>query len=149
MRDTAKLENDTLKPEKQEEKEKVELELEQARHREQRLLAQNKAKERKARTRRLIVRDAMLESVIEKPALIHHKTVVCVLSDKPRGGNRMAIYHFSVQVISRGAGKSVLAAAAYRSGEKLQDDYYGLVHDYSRKQNIVHKKVLLPANAWV
>lgn len=59
----------------------------------------------------------------------------------------MAIYHFSVQIISRGAGKSVLAAAAYRSGEKLQDDYYGLVHDYSRKQNIVHKEVLLPVNA--
>lgn len=59
----------------------------------------------------------------------------------------MAIYHFSVQIISRSAGKSVLAAAAYRSGEKLQDDYYGLVHDYSRKQNIVHKEVMLPINA--
>lgn len=59
----------------------------------------------------------------------------------------MAIYHFSVQIISRSAGKSVLTAAAYRSGEKLQDDYYGLVHDYSRKQNIVHKEVMLPINA--
>ena len=59
----------------------------------------------------------------------------------------MAIYHFSVQIISRSAGKSVLAAVAYRSGEKLQDDYYGLVHDYSRKHNIVHKEVMLPINA--
>ena len=59
----------------------------------------------------------------------------------------MAIYHFSVQIISRGTGKSVLAAVAYRSGEKLQDDYYGMVHDYSRKQNIIHKEILLPVNA--
>lgn len=65
--DTAKIENNTLEPEKQAEKEKLELELEQAKHREQRLLAQNKVKERKVRTRRLIVRGAMLENVIEKP----------------------------------------------------------------------------------
>lgn len=65
--DTAKIENDTLEPEKQAEKKKLELELEQARHREQRLLTQNKVKERKARTRRLIIRGAMLENVIEKP----------------------------------------------------------------------------------
>lgn len=69
LQDTAKIENDTLEPEKQAEKEKLGLELEQARHREQRLLTQNKVKERKARTRRLIIRGAMLENVIEKPEI--------------------------------------------------------------------------------
>ena len=61
LTDVVNVENDTLESEKQAEKEKLELELEQARHREQRLLAQNKARERKARTRRMIVRGAMLE----------------------------------------------------------------------------------------
>ena len=65
--DTTKIENNNMEPEKLAEKEKLELELAQAKHREQRLLAQNKVKERKARTRRLIVRGAMLENVIEKP----------------------------------------------------------------------------------
>ncbi|MEK4444361.1 MULTISPECIES: MobQ family relaxase, partial [unclassified Niallia] len=34
----------------------------------------------------------------------------------------MAIYHFSVQMISRGKGQSAIASAAYRSGEKLYDE---------------------------
>ena len=67
LTDVVNVENDTLESEKQAEKEKLELELEQASHREQRLLAQNKDRERKARTRRLIVRGAMLEKVIEEP----------------------------------------------------------------------------------
>ena len=67
LTDVANAENDMLGDEKQEEKKKIELELEQAKHREQRLLAQNKARERKVRTRRLIVRGAMLEKMIENP----------------------------------------------------------------------------------
>lgn len=67
LTDVVNVENDMLGGEKQEEKKKIELELEQAKHREQRLLAQNKARERKARTRRLIVRGAMLEKMIENP----------------------------------------------------------------------------------
>lgn len=67
LTDVVNVENDMLGDEKQEEKKKIELELEQAKHREQRLLAQNKARERKVRTRRFIVRGAMLEKMIENP----------------------------------------------------------------------------------
>ncbi len=35
----------------------------------------------------------------------------------------MAIYHCSIKVISRGKGKSAVAAAAYRAGEKITNDY--------------------------
>ena len=35
----------------------------------------------------------------------------------------MAIYHCSIKIISRGKGKSAVAAAAYRSGEKLVNEY--------------------------
>ena len=34
----------------------------------------------------------------------------------------MAIYHCSIKIISRGKGKSAVAAAAYRAGEKLTND---------------------------
>ena len=48
----------------------------------------------------------------------------------------MAIYHFSVQVIGRAAGRSAVAAAAYRSGGVIACEREGRVHDYSRKQGI-------------
>ena len=40
----------------------------------------------------------------------------------------MAIFHFSVKAISRADGKSAVACAAYRAGEKLTCEYYGKVH---------------------
>ncbi len=49
----------------------------------------------------------------------------------------MAIYHLSAQVISRSAGRSSVAAAAYRAGERLEDERTGLVHDYGRRRDIV------------
>lgn len=59
----------------------------------------------------------------------------------------MAIYHFSVQIIGRQAGRSAVAAAAYRSGEKITNQYDGIVHDYTKKQWITHTDILLPAHA--
>ena len=59
----------------------------------------------------------------------------------------MAIYHCSIKIISRGKGKSAVAAAAYRSGEKLVNEYDGAIHDYTRKGGIVHTEILLPDNA--
>ncbi|WP_456303865.1 MobA/MobL family protein, partial [Acetobacter pasteurianus] len=48
--------------------------------------------------------------------------------------NNLAIYHLSVKSISRSAGRSVVAAAAYRAGQELTDERQGLTHDYTRKQ---------------
>ena len=45
----------------------------------------------------------------------------------------MALYHFHVSRVSRGAGQSAVASAAYRAGEKLEDEYYGEVADYTNK----------------
>ena len=62
----------------------------------------------------------------------------------------MAIYHLSVQVVSRGQGKSCIAAAAYRAGEKLHDERQNLNHDYTRKQEI-ESEIIAPSNApsWI
>lgn len=59
----------------------------------------------------------------------------------------MAIYHCSIKIISRGKGKSAVAAAAYRSGEKITNHYDGITHDYTKKGGIVHTEILLPKNA--
>jgi ATP-dependent exoDNAse (exonuclease V) alpha subunit len=64
-----------------------------------------------------------------------------------KAGFRMAIYHCSIKIISRGRGKSAVAAAAYRSGEKITNDYDGITHDYTRKGGIAHTEILLPQNA--
>jgi len=59
----------------------------------------------------------------------------------------MAIYHLSIKIISRGKGKSAVAAAAYRSGEKITNEYDGLTHEYTRKGGIAHTEILLPDHA--
>ena len=59
----------------------------------------------------------------------------------------MALYHFHLEQIKRSKGQKVMAAAAYRAGEKLYSDYYGEVCDYSRKGGVVHTEILLPEHA--
>ena len=59
----------------------------------------------------------------------------------------MAIYHFSAKVISRAAGSSALASAAYRSASRLHDQRLDRTHDFSNKAGVVHSEVLLPDGA--
>ena len=56
----------------------------------------------------------------------------------------MAIYHLRVKFVQRSAGRSAVAAAAYRSGERLTDERRGTVEDYTRKQDIEAKGIMLP-----
>lgn len=59
----------------------------------------------------------------------------------------MAIYHLSVKIHSRSTGASVVAAAAYRAGEKLRDERARHTHDYRRKRGVIHREILLPEGA--
>ncbi|MDM7928850.1 MAG: Ti-type conjugative transfer relaxase TraA [Blastomonas fulva] len=59
----------------------------------------------------------------------------------------MAIYHFSAKAISRAAGSSAVAAAAYRAAERLQDERLGRTHDFTNKAGVVHSEVMLPEGA--
>ena len=62
----------------------------------------------------------------------------------------MAIYHLSVKPISRSAGRTATAAAAYRAGAKIIDERTGEIHDYTRKGGVVSADIVLPdgAPAW-
>jgi hypothetical protein len=46
--------------------------------------------------------------------------------------------------VSRGAGESAVAAAAYRSGEKLYDSRTGEVQDYTRRYGVVASGIEMP-----
>ena len=59
----------------------------------------------------------------------------------------IALYHFHVTQIKRSAGQSAVAAAAYRSGEKLHSEYYGEDSDYTRKGGVICSEILLPSHA--
>lgn len=59
----------------------------------------------------------------------------------------MALYHFHAQAFSRGRGDSAVAAAAYRSGECLEDERTGETHDYSRRQGVEHAEIIAPDQA--
>ena len=59
----------------------------------------------------------------------------------------MAMYHFHVDQIKRSAGRTAVAAAAYRAGEKLLNEWDGMTHDYTAKGGVVHTEIMLPAHA--
>ena len=59
----------------------------------------------------------------------------------------MAIYHLSVSTISRSAGRSATAAAAYRAGEKIIDERTGEIFDYRRKGGVEYSELILPDDA--
>ena len=59
----------------------------------------------------------------------------------------MAIYHLEAKVVSRGAGRSAVAAAAYLSCSRMLNEYDGVQHDYTRKQGLVWQQIFLPVAA--
>lgn len=63
----------------------------------------------------------------------------------------MAIYHLNAKVISRSAGRSATAAAAYRAGQKITDERTGLVFDYTRKKEVSYRRIFAPSDSphWV
>ena len=63
------------------------------------------------------------------------------------GRRRVAIYHFQAKIISRGQGRGVVAAAAYRAAECLFDHELGRSQNYAAKTGVVHSEIMLPDGA--
>ena len=59
----------------------------------------------------------------------------------------MAMYRLSASVLSRSQGRSSVAAAAYRAGEKLANVRDGMEHDYSKRTGVASSEILLPPGA--
>lgn len=56
----------------------------------------------------------------------------------------MPIYHLSLKPISRSAGRTSTAAAAYRSASRIVDERTGEEFDFRRKQGVVHSEIVFP-----
>ena len=50
-------------------------------------------------------------------------------------------------MVSRGAGRSAVAVAAYLSCSRMLNEYDGVQHDYTRKQGLVWQQIFLPVAA--
>ena len=59
----------------------------------------------------------------------------------------MAIYHCSTKPLARSSGRSAVAAAAYRSGDRLVDERQGIEHDYTRRSGVLDTELVLPDGA--
>lgn len=59
----------------------------------------------------------------------------------------MSIYHCSIKIIRRAGGRSAVASAAYRSGEKLYNDETGIIHDFTKKSGVIMSEIMLPDTA--
>lgn len=58
----------------------------------------------------------------------------------------MALYGVRVQVLGRSDNRSAIAAASYRSGEKLWDERQGRFH-FKQRSDVIHTEILLPDDA--
>ena len=59
----------------------------------------------------------------------------------------MAVLHFSADIIQRAKGHSVVAAAAYRAGERILEIRTGEVHDYRQRSGVDHREIMAPRGA--
>ena len=59
----------------------------------------------------------------------------------------LAIYHLEAKVITRGVGRSAVAASAYMSCSKITNEYDGVIHDYTKKGGLVYERIFLPSHA--
>jgi len=59
----------------------------------------------------------------------------------------LALFHTRTQIIGRSSGRSVIAAAAYRSTSTIKDERAGKTWSYEGKPDLLHSAILLPAGA--
>jgi hypothetical protein len=64
-----------------------------------------------------------------------------------RRAQAMAIYHLAVKSVSRSTGRSAVAAAAYRSGARIENERDGLVHDYRGRGGVEAAFIVTPEGA--
>ncbi len=57
----------------------------------------------------------------------------------------MAIFRLQVTSITRDGEYGAVSAAAYRAGEKLRDDRTNQLHNHSRRTDVTHSEILIPA----
>jgi ATP-dependent exoDNAse (exonuclease V) alpha subunit len=57
----------------------------------------------------------------------------------------VAVYYLNLKTFGRAAGSSAPSAAAYRAGERIRDERTGRTYDFTTRQDVMHKEILLPS----
>ena len=57
----------------------------------------------------------------------------------------MPIFRMQISSVARGVGRRATAAAAYRAGERLRDERTGQLFNFSRRRDVLHAEIFLPA----
>jgi ATP-dependent exoDNAse (exonuclease V) alpha subunit len=57
----------------------------------------------------------------------------------------VAIFYMQISSVGRGAGRRATVAAAYRAGERIRDERTGELHNYTRRRDVLHTEIFLPA----
>ena len=64
-----------------------------------------------------------------------------------KGEGDLAIFHFTVKIVGRSQGKSIIAASAYLNGDVMKNEETGKVSYYTSKKEVVYTSLMMCENA--
>ena len=59
----------------------------------------------------------------------------------------MAIFHYTVKIVGRSKGKSVISASAYLNGDVMKNEETGRISYYTSKKEVVYTRLMMCENA--
>mgnify|MGYP002639604834 CR=1 FL=1 len=59
----------------------------------------------------------------------------------------MAIFHYTVKIVGRSKGKSIISASAYLNGDVMKNEETGRISYYTAKKEVVYTSLLMCENA--
>ena len=64
-----------------------------------------------------------------------------------KGEGELAIFYFTVKIVGRSKGKSIIAASAYLNGDVMKNEETGKVSYYTSKKEVVYTSLMMCENA--
>ena len=64
-----------------------------------------------------------------------------------RGKRIMAIFHYTVKIVGRSKGKSIISASAYLNGDVMKNEETGRISYYTSKKEVVYTSLMMCENA--
>ena len=59
----------------------------------------------------------------------------------------MAIFHYTVKIVGRSKGKSIISASAYLNGDVMKNEETGRISYYISKKEVVYTRLMMCENA--
>ncbi len=59
----------------------------------------------------------------------------------------MAIFHYTVKIVGRSKGKSIISASAYLNGDVMKNEETGRISYYTSKKEVVYASLMMCKNA--